>query len=32
MPPLFYAGFAVVLLMLLANAWVQRRSRAKLST
>jgi len=32
MPPLFYAGFAVVLLMLLANAWVQRRSQAKLST
>ena len=32
MPPLFYAGFAVVLLMLLANAWVQRRNRAKLST
>lgn len=32
MPPLFYAGFAVVLLMLLVNAWVQRRSRAKLST
>jgi len=32
MPPLFYAGFAVVLLMLLANAWVQRRSRAKLPT
>lgn len=32
MPPLFYAGFAVVLLMLLANARVQRRSRAKLST
>ncbi len=32
MPPLFYAGFAVVLLMLLANAWVQRRGRAKLST
>lgn len=32
MPPLFYAGFAIVLLMLLANAWVQRRSRAKLST
>lgn len=32
MPALFYAGFAVVLAMLLANAWVQRRSRAKLST
>jgi drug/metabolite transporter (DMT)-like permease len=32
MPPLFYAGFAVVLLMLLANAWVQRRGRAKLFT
>lgn len=32
MPPLFYAGFAVVLFMLLANAWVQRRGRAKLST
>ena len=32
MPALFYAGFAVVLAILLANAWVQRRSRAKLST
>ncbi len=32
MPALFYVGFAVVLLMLLANAWMQRRRRAKLST
>jgi len=32
MPALFYLGFAVVLLMLLANAWMQRRRRAKLST
>lgn len=32
MPPLFYGGFAVVLAMLLGNAWMQRRRRAKLST
>jgi drug/metabolite transporter (DMT)-like permease len=32
MPPLFYGGFAVVLAMLLVNASVQRRRRAKLST
>ncbi|MSP66041.1 MAG: DMT family transporter [Flavobacteriaceae bacterium] len=32
MPPLFYGGFAVVLSMLLVNAWMQRRRRVKLST
>ena len=32
MPTLFYLGFAVVLSMLLANAWIQRRNRLKLST
>jgi drug/metabolite transporter (DMT)-like permease len=32
MPSLFYLGFAVVLSMLLANAWIQRRNRLKLST
>ena len=32
MPLLFYGGFAVVLAMLLVNAWMQRRRRAKLST
>jgi drug/metabolite transporter (DMT)-like permease len=32
MPPLFYGGFGVVLSMLLVNAWIQRRRRAKLST
>lgn len=32
MPALFYFGFAVVLSMLLFNAWLQRRTRLKLST
>lgn len=32
MPALFYLGFAVVLSMLLFNAWLQRRTRLKLST
>jgi hypothetical protein len=32
MPLLFYLGFAVVLGMLLLNAALQRRARAKLST
>lgn len=32
MPVLFYFGFAVVLSMLLFNAWLQRRTRLKLST
>ena len=31
-PPLFYGGLAVILTMLLVNAWMLRRRRAKLST